>query len=141
MLEYLLKHGIIILLNVEEGEIMSKKFVINNTKEIQYIRPSDPAAKGSMLGTAIGSKEGWEDYVMRIVRIEPGGTSFNHNHNWPHINYYISGSGILTLEGKEYGVKEGDYTYVPENQLHQWKNNTDEIFEFICIVPKEGHNI
>ena len=120
---------------------MEKKLIIKNTNELDFIRPKDKAAAGSMLAKAIGDKEGWDDYVMRIVRIEPNGTSFNHNHSWPHINYYIKGEGILQMEGVDYRVSSGDCSYVPGGHMHQWRNETNEIFEFICIVPKEGHNI
>jgi len=120
---------------------MNKRLVIKDKEKLEYIRPTDPAAKGSMLGVAIGGSEGWNDYVMRIVKIEPGGTSFKHDHDWPHINYYIKGKGILNLEGEDHEVSEGECSYVPENSLHQWRNESEEIFEFICIVPKEGHNI
>jgi len=130
-----------IINKINKGEAMEKGLVIKNKEKLEYIRPKDPTAKGSMLAKVIGEDEGWDDYVMRVIKLEPGGKSFNHNHEWPHINYYIRGKGLLTLDGEDHEVVEGEFSYVPENSTHQWKNDSKEDFEFICIVPKEGHNI
>ncbi|MBV1757050.1 MAG: cupin domain-containing protein [Dethiosulfatibacter sp.] len=113
--------------------------IVGHKDDIEFVRPEDPSVKGAEMKKIIGSEEGWEDHVMRIVRLEPNGYSFNHNHPWPHINYYIKGQGVLTIEGKEYPVKEGGYSLVPANKQHQWKSTEDSGLEFICIVPKEGH--
>lgn len=120
---------------------MEKKLVIGSSKDCEWLVPKDPTVKGSRMRKLVGPQEGWEDYVMRIVEIEPNGTSFKHAHPWPHINYYIAGGGVLTVEGEDHQVKEGDYSYVPANEMHQWKNSGDETLRFICIVPKEGHKI
>jgi quercetin dioxygenase-like cupin family protein len=94
---------------------------------------------GAGIKRAIGPEEGWEDYVLRFIEVAPKGQSFDHIHPWPHINYYIKGNGMLTIEGEQYPVCEGMYTFVPADKQHQWKNTSDEKLEFICIVPKEGH--
>lgn len=112
---------------------------IGHKDDIEFVIPQDPSVKGAGMKKVIGAEEGWEDYVMRIVKLEPNGNSFDHQHPWPHINYYIKGKGILTIEGEEFEVKEGGYSYVPAGKQHQWRNESDEVFEFICIVPKEGH--
>ena len=113
--------------------------IIGNKDDIEFIIPNDDSVKGAGIKKIIGPEEGWEDYVMRIVKLDPEGNSFDHKHPWPHINYYIKGKGILTIEGDEYEVKEGDYSLVPANKQHQWRTLSKERLEFICIVPKEGH--
>jgi len=118
---------------------MDKKLVIGKSKACPLIVPKDPSAKNSGLRKLIGPEEGWEDWVMREVCIGANGTSFNHQHPWAHINYYISGKGVLTCDGKAYPVEAGDFSYVPENAKHQWRNDEQEDLKFICIVSKEGH--
>lgn len=112
---------------------------IGYKNDVPFKSPQDPSVKGASMKKIIGSEEGWQDYVMRIVKLEPGGHSFDHEHPWPHINYYIRGKGQLTLEDTQYPVEEGGYSYVPANKRHQWKADEKEGLEFICIVPKEGH--
>ncbi|MDC7220666.1 MAG: cupin domain-containing protein [Spirochaetales bacterium] len=88
--------------------------------------------------TAITSKEGWEGWSMRIFTLEKEGFTPRHTHDWPHINYIISGKGTLFIDGKEQTVQPGDTAYVKGGELHQFQNAGDEDFSFICIVPEEG---
>jgi len=113
--------------------------IIGHKEDIEFSIPEDDSVKGVGMKKIIGAEEGWEDYVMRIVKLDPDGYSFDHKHPWPHINYYIKGKGVLTIEGVEYEVQEGGYSYVPAGKQHQWRNGSGERLEFICIVPKEGH--
>jgi quercetin dioxygenase-like cupin family protein len=112
---------------------------IGHKDDVEFIVQNAPNVKGASMKKVLGAEEGWEDYVMRIVKLEPFGNSFDHEHPWPHINYYIKGEGILTIEGEEFPIEEGGYSYVPANKQHQWRSNTEKGLEFICIVPKEGH--
>ena len=38
-------------------------------------------------------------------------------------------------------VSPGTYAFVPSGCRHQFRNAGDDTFRFICIVPKEGHQI
>jgi len=42
------------------------------------------------------------------------------------------------IDGKNYGICEKDFAFVPPNIEHQFSNPNDEDFEFICIVPNRG---
>ncbi|NLV20424.1 MAG: cupin domain-containing protein, partial [Syntrophomonadaceae bacterium] len=55
-----------------------------------------------------------------------------------HINYIVSGTGTLYLDGQTYEVGPGSVAYVPDNLEHQFKNNGGGVFSFICIVPEAG---
>ena len=50
---------------------------------------------------------------MRIITLEANGNSPAHRHDWPHINYVISGQGTLMIADKEYTIGAGDCAYVP----------------------------
>ncbi len=86
----------------------------------------------------IGPKQGWEGYVMRLITRRNKTSSPLHTHPWPHINYFISGEGILVMDKKEYPVESGPVAYVPENMEHQFRSLTEEDFTFICIVSEQG---
>lgn len=83
----------------------------------------------------IGPPEGWSYHTLRVFRLGPGGFTPRHRHDWEHVNFVIRGSGTLTLGGETFPITAGDYAFVPPNEEHQFKNPSDEDFEFICIVP------
>jgi quercetin dioxygenase-like cupin family protein len=86
----------------------------------------------------IGSREGWRDHVMRVFRINPGGFTPRHHHDWEHVNHVIRGRGRLRLGETVHELREKDFAFVPPNTEHQFENPYEEPFEFICIVPNRG---
>jgi len=109
--------------------------------ESQTIRFDDVHAAGVVAtskASVIGPREGWPDHALRVFRIRPGGRTPYHQHDWEHVNYFIKGKGVLTIGDQTRGVAAGDYAYVPPNTMHQFKNESHEDFEFICIVPNRG---
>ena len=88
--------------------------------------------------TAVGPEQGWEDYVMRVFTVGPGGHTPKHAHPWPHINYVLEGSGTLFHGGAESQIGTGSIAYVPEGTEHQFRNTGPDNLVFICIVPEEG---
>lgn len=113
--------------------------IVSHEDNVETVVFDNPEAKGASMKALISPKEGWEGYVMRVLEISEGGYSPKHSHPWAHINYILKGNGILFLEGEEHQVKEGSYAYVPEDKAHQFKNDGEGIFKFICIVPEIGH--
>lgn len=94
--------------------------------------------KNAFVEKAITAKQGWEGWAMRLFTLQEEGFTPKHSHDWPHINYIVSGEGTLFLEGKPQAVKAGDTAYVPGGELHQFRNTGTEDFVFMCIVPEEG---
>jgi len=96
--------------------------------------------KGVKKAVVIGQKQGWDNYVLRLFRLQPGGYTPKHQHNWEHVNYITKGKGKLYLDGEEFELMMGDFAFIPANVEHQFQNNFDEDFEFICIVPRRGES-
>lgn len=93
---------------------------------------------GVTKANVIGEREGWDHHTLRVFRVEPGGFTPGHQHDWEHVNYVIKGTGTIHLNGEVRELKEHDFAFVPPNTLHQFKNDSDSLFEFICIVPNRG---
>lgn len=106
--------------------------------EMPKVDMSPSGAKYAVKQVAIGPEEGWEDYVMRIMTVEAGGNTPKHTHAWPHINYVISGQGVLLIDGEEHNIEQGACAYVPSDAEHSFTNTGTEALSFICIVPKQG---
>jgi len=111
---------------------------IGHERDLLGTRIDNDQIKGAVKKILISPKEGWEGYVMRVFELDEGGFSPRHTHAWPHINYIISGKGILHLDGQDHELEAGSYAYVPGGKLHQFKNADKDKFAFICIVPEEG---
>ena len=86
----------------------------------------------------IGPTAGWKENTLRVFRINPGGFTPHHQHDWEHVNYIMKGKGTLTIGGEIREVAAGDFALVPPNTMHQFRNPFDADFEFICIVPERG---
>lgn len=99
----------------------------------------NPLADKAKMKVLVGPNEGWDNHVMRVFELEPGGFTPRHQHPWPHINYIVEGNGTLFLNGQENSIQAGSYAYVPGNELHQFQNTSETVLKFICIVPSEGH--
>lgn len=113
--------------------------IVGHKKDVKKLVVTHPEAKDATMQVVISPAEGWEGHVMRIFEVAPGGYTPRHQHPWPHINYIIRGNATLFLKGEENHISAGSYAYVPAGELHQFKNIGEEPFEFICIVPEEGH--
>lgn len=113
--------------------------IVSHVQEAEKKKINHPEAREASMKALISPEEGWEGHVMRVVELKPGGHTPRHIHPWPHINFMVHGHGTLFLEGKKHAVKEGSYAYVPAGKEHQFINEGSEPFEFICIVPEEGH--
>lgn len=86
----------------------------------------------------IGGAEGWKDHTLRVFRLEPGGFTPRHQHDWEHINHVVKGRGRLRIGDQVHELSEKDFAFVPPNTEHQFENPYSEEFEFICIVPNKG---
>lgn len=94
--------------------------------------------KGMKKKIMIGSKDGKPTMALRVMEVEVNGYSPLHKHPWEHINYILSGKGILKTENGDFDLLPGQSVFVESNTLHQYRNNSDEIFSFICLVPTEN---
>lgn len=113
--------------------------MVNHIQKTESKPILNPESKNAFMKVLVGQEQGWDDYVMRVVEVEKDGYTPKHSHPWPHINYMISGEGELMINGVFHPVKAGNYAFVEPNQLHQFRNIGEEVFRFICIVPKIGH--
>jgi len=112
---------------------------VDNIKQITGQAINKPGVMENVIKKVlIGPQQGWQGWVMRQFDLAENGFTPRHTHPWPHINYIVSGTGTLYLDGQTYEVGPGSVAYVPDNLEHQFKNNGGDVFSFICIVPEAG---
>lgn len=111
---------------------------VGNLKDIIGVEMQGKDVSGATKKLCISEKEGWKGWALRVIELAPNGYTPEHSHGWQHINYILSGEGVLMMEHEEHKVTADSIAYVPEWTLHQFKNTGNTTLKFICIVPEEG---
>lgn len=112
---------------------------VDHVDHISSLKMNNPGVVlNVMKQVLVGPEQGWQGWVMRQFTIGAEGYTPRHVHPWPHINYVVSGKGILFLDGQEHELEAGSIAYVPDNAEHQFRNRGTDQFVLICIVPEEG---
>ena len=112
---------------------------ISSLDQVEKVRAEMEGAKDVYKQVPLSKKDGAPNFSFRVFTIEPNGHTPFHKHPFEHLNYVIEGSGALvTEEGKEREVKQGDFVLVLPDEKHQYKNKSSKNpFMMICAVPKE----
>lgn len=111
---------------------------VNTLEKVEKKKVQTHGAQNVSKQRVIGPEHGWDGWVMRVFTIEKEGYTPKHAHPWPHINYIIGGKGVLSLGSARHNVQKGSVAYIPEGIEHQFINEGDSEFSFMCIVPEEG---
>jgi quercetin dioxygenase-like cupin family protein len=109
---------------------------INNNDQIFAADVDMEGAKDVKMKILIGPEDRSDNIIMRHFFIAPGGNTPYHQHNYEHVVKVEKNKGLAVDEkGNEYEIKAGQSLFVSPNDMHQFKNPYDEVFEFICIIP------
>ncbi len=106
-------------------------------KDVKAEEVKEPGSKDVTVRWLISEKDGAPNFAMRLFEVEPGGFTPYHTHSWEHEVFVLQGKGILVTEKKNLPLTKDDAAFVPPDKKHQFKNDTDERFAFICVVPIE----
>lgn len=86
----------------------------------------------------IGKDDGSDNIIMRLFTVQAGGNTPLHTHNFEHLVKIEKGSGVVVDSEGEHPVEAGMIVYVKPNEVHQFKNTSDDILQFICIIPAQN---
>ena len=112
------------------------------TIKLQDIRKEKMMMEGAekvIKQVPVSKNDGTPSFCFRVFTIEPGGHTPYHIHDFEHLNYIISGNGVLVDEQETgHPVAAGDFALVLPNEKHQFRNTSDVVpFVIICAVPNE----
>lgn len=82
-----------------------------------------------------GEADGAPVYNMRMIEIEPGRNTPDHDHPFEHENFIVSGNGEVMYEGAAYPVSAGDVVFLPPGARHQYRNTGEKPLVFLCGIP------
>ena len=86
----------------------------------------------------IGSMDGSPNFSFRVFSIGKDGHTPYHSHPYEHLNYIISGKGVIKKsDNEEIAIETGYFSLILADEMHQYVNKSDEPLVVICAVPKE----
>ncbi|QQE12282.1 cupin domain-containing protein [Planctomycetota bacterium] len=111
---------------------------VRNPENVKSQVMDMPGAKGVTMQLMIGREDEAPNFAMRLFTVEPGGHTPKHSHNYEHEVMIVSGEGQVFggLDGSTIRpVKAGDVVFMPPNETHQFRNTSNDLLKFICLVP------
>ncbi|MBN1215819.1 MAG: cupin domain-containing protein [Candidatus Lokiarchaeota archaeon] len=85
----------------------------------------------------ITKEDGSINFATRRFEIQPEGEVGLHNHPEEHHIYILEGEAeFINMEGEiVFRAVKDDAIFIPSNEYHRIKNNSKEVFVFLCIIP------
>ncbi|MDY6787708.1 MAG: cupin domain-containing protein [candidate division WOR-3 bacterium] len=112
---------------------------INKINEIERLHLKADDLKDVTKQVLIGADDGSDNIIMRLFTVRPGGYTPYHQHDFEHVVKIERGEGIAIDKYGEHSVKEGMVLFVKPGEIHQFKNQSDSEFAFICIIPADNN--
>jgi quercetin dioxygenase-like cupin family protein len=107
---------------------------VGHVSDVPRENISAEGSQGARLQWLLGKKEGVPHFHMRLVTVEPGGVIPLHKHEVIHEMYILRGKGAVLRPDGETPVAEGNFIYMPSNEIHGTKNTGSEPLQFICCI-------
>jgi quercetin dioxygenase-like cupin family protein len=113
--------------NNNGGEGTGKPPVIKNLADLDT---STGAAR-----PVLTAADGAANYTLAHRGMAAGEVSPDHTHAWEHLAYFLEGSCILTCDGQEYTVSEGDAILIPPFTAHEWSRSDGPVANWLVFNP------
>lgn len=94
-----------------------------------------PEAKGVEKAVVFDESDGAPNFRMRWYSLEPGAEVPRHTNEVEHEMHTVAGEFVAGLGDGEHRVTQGDSLLIPPGTVHWFRNEGDEVSEFICVVP------
>ena len=94
-------------------------------------------ARGATIQVLLGPDDGVPRFVTRRFTLAPGGRIPCHRHaDIEHEQVVLEGEMVLSLDGEEHTVRQGDCIFIPAGVAHWYENRTPAPVRFLCMVPR-----
>ncbi len=107
--------------------------VIKNESEVEP-KSYTGEAKGVEMRELLTKADGTPSFAMRVFRLEAGGHTPRHLHDWEHEVFILEGEGSVLGPQGERSLRPGDAVLVSPNEEHQFRAGGGGM-RFICCVP------
>ncbi len=108
---------------------------VSNYNDVLPVIMNNDIVKNVAGRIMIGKEDGANNFCMRVFEMGKNGYTPRHTHNWEHEVFVHTGEGKVFIENKWHPVSTGSAIFIPANIEHQFKNTSDELFTFVCLIP------
>ena len=105
--------------------------------DVKEYKPAGHRHRGITRQVLLGDDNPNSDFATRYFEIAPGGHSTLEKHEHTHSVVILRGAGVVLLGNGLVRVHAPDAIEIDSWTLHQFHNDTDEPFGFLCVVAKE----
>lgn len=109
--------------------------LIRNINETPTSPVQMNGVSGAEMAIMVGRADGAPNFAIRQFRVEAGGHTPRHSHDYEHEVFVVAGGGSVLLDGEFRPVRAGDVVYVPASEEHQFRADAGGELRFLCVVP------
>jgi arsenite methyltransferase len=84
-------------------------------------------------GVTVRHLKGVEDAQLKVLDVEPGGSTPHHTHAHAHEAVVISGRGRLRLEDGDQSIGPGDAFSIAPREPHAIASEAGQVLRFVCM--------
>jgi quercetin dioxygenase-like cupin family protein len=98
--------------------------------------PNVPVEDTTIQWLITKEKDDAPNFAMRRFVIKSGGTIGLHDHWYEHEILILGGEGVMYGDDAvEHSVSRDSFVFVPGDEPHGYRNDGDEDFVFLCMIP------
>jgi len=113
----------------------ARRMYRTNIRSLKSVRFGEIGATRVLMKQLVGKEDGAEKTALHEIRIQKGGRTSVHSHNWQHQIFVTSGRGILVVGGKETTLNPGDVLVVARGEEHGFEQRGRTPFVFLTVTP------
>jgi quercetin dioxygenase-like cupin family protein len=110
------------------------KMKISNYEDVEAKR-AEEGAKNVTIRWLITKEMGAENFAMRYIEVDPGGSTPLHSHPWEHEIFILEGEGVMANGQEEKRFTKGNFIFIPPNETHQSRNTGQTTIRLLCMIP------
>lgn len=100
-----------------------------------------PGSSGCHVRWLIGKPDDAPNFAMREFQVDPGGHTPRHYHPYEHEVYVVEGQGVIYEGDTPHPISAGDVILVRPDEVHQFRNESDQPFRFLCLIPNAAYDL
>jgi len=82
-----------------------------------------------------------QDFLVRKITMQAGGSMPNHTNKIQHQQYVLSGEAKVVVGDETYHAKAGDFIYIPAGVNHYYETCYGVGYEFLCMITTKEDSI
>ena len=107
--------------------------IAKHYKDVPLEREADGQKAG--IRWLISKKEGAENFAMRMIEVEAGGSTPLHSHPWEHEVFVVEGESTVQILDEYQHIEKGYIVFIPSGLKHNFKNSGKKVMKMICSIP------